>query len=293
MTANLINPFIIYWDIDPSASESDILRICNELAEAKIFVLNLRDLSSPLREAAKKVMDRLKSEQIKIHLTVSQDILGEQMEGLREVHLYIQFERLEQFRSSLDDIMKLMNQGYPVGVAFTLNKENFSGLPDFVSLCIENGITDITFPIQRAYEGEIFFPDHESASRVSENLRKLDMETLNLSVHDPFLWKLMHDKENPNEDGCNGAKTMLFISKDLEVTPCPVMPFFMGNLHETSLKKIFSSEKRLMVREELSRSPGECVSCEIANKCKGGCRGRTYVLYNMFKKHDPACFIKH
>lgn len=291
MTSNLISPFIIYWDIEPKASEDDILRICKELADAKIFVLNLRDLSSPLSEAAKKVMDRLKGEQIKIQLTVGQDILWEPMEGLRGVQVFIQFERLEQIRSSLDDILILVNRGYSVGVSFDLNKDNFRELPDFISVCTENSITDIAFPIQRADEGEIFYPDHESARNVSEDLRKLDMETLSLSVHDPFLWKLLHDKENPNENGCNGAKTMMYISKDLEVTPCPVMPFPLGNLREISLKEIFSSAKRRIVREELSMSPGECIACDIANKCKGGCRGRTYVLFRIFDKKDPACLI--
>ncbi len=293
MKNNLINPFIIYWDIGPSASEDDIQRICNELVDAKIFVLNVRDLSSPLSDAAKKVMDRLKSEQNKIQLTVGQDILGEPMDGLRGVHVFIQFERLEQIRSSIDDILKLVNKGHSVGVSFDLNKDNFRELPDFISVCIENGITDIAFPIQRADEGEIFYPDHESVCNVSEDLRKLDMEILSLLVHDPFLWKLLHDKENPNEDGCNGAKTMMYISKDLDVTPCPVMPFLLGNLRKMSLKEIFSSDKRRVVREELSMSPDECIACDIANKCKGGCRGRTYVLHNMFNRQDPACFIRH
>ena len=291
MTDNLINPFIIYWDVNPSASDDDILRICNELVEAKIFVLDLRDLSSPLSNAANKILGRLEKEQVRIKLNVNKDILGEPAERLRGVQVFIQFERLEQFRSSLDDVLRLINQGYSIGVSFDLDEINFSDLPNFISLCIDYNIENIRIPIQRADDKKIFYPDAESAGRTSADLNKLDMEKLNLSIHDPFLWKLLHKEDNPNEDRCNGAKTMMYISKDLDVTPCPVMPFLLGNLHEMSMKEIISSEKRRRVREELAMSPGECVPCNVADKCKGGCRGRTYVLFRIFDKKDPACLI--
>jgi GeoRSP system SPASM domain protein len=84
---------------------------------------------------------------------------------------------------------------------------------------------------------------------------------------------------------------MIYISGDLDVTPCPIMPYSMGNLSGTSLHEICSSEKRRQVRVELSKTPQECVSCNIAAKCRGGCRGRTYVLFSKFSKKDPACLI--
>jgi len=44
----MIEPFIIHWDIDPLTIDADIaVRVCDELIEAKIFVLNLRDISTP------------------------------------------------------------------------------------------------------------------------------------------------------------------------------------------------------------------------------------------------------
>ena len=89
MTANLINPFIIYWDVNPALSEDDILRICGELVDAKILVLELRDLSSPLRGAAKIVLDRLKSEQIKINITVGKDLHAQSIEALGGLQVFI------------------------------------------------------------------------------------------------------------------------------------------------------------------------------------------------------------
>jgi GeoRSP system SPASM domain protein len=291
MTANLINPFIIYWDVNPALSEDDILRICGELVDAKIFVLELRDLSSPLSGAAKIVLDRLKSEQIKINITVGKDLHAQSIEALGGLQVFIEFDSFEKFQFSLDEILDRINQGYTIGVSFSINKTNFSELPAFIASCIENSINNIRFPIQRADDKEIFCPDPEDSRRLSGELNKLDMGSLDLSIHDPFLWKLIHDKDNPNEDGCNGAKTMMYISGDLDVTPCPIMPYSMGNLSGASLKKICSSEERRQVRMELSKLPQECVSCDSAGKCRGGCRGRTYVLFNKFSRKDPACLI--
>ena len=82
---------------------------------------------------------------------------------------------------------------------------------------------------------------------------------------------------------------MMYISKDFEVTPCPIMPVSMGNLRETSLKEIFSSMKRQDVRNKILLEPDECGACSLLAKCRGGCRGRTYVISGSLNKKDPAC----
>jgi GeoRSP system SPASM domain protein len=105
------------------------------------------------------------------------------------------------------------------------------------------------------------------------------------------MWELFHGKENPKEDGCDGAKTMMYISENFDVTPCPIISVSLGNLCTATLKEIFSSEKREQTRKTLSKHPQECRDCKVLNRCKGGCRGRAYVQYGNFDKQDPACLI--
>ncbi len=162
-------------------------------------------------------------------------------------------------------------------------------LPEFISLCIDNKIENVSIPIQRAYDGDVFYPGPDDARKLSEALDRLDLEHLNISIHDPFLWKMFHGKENPNEDGCNGAKTMMYISKNFDVTPCPILPVSLGNLCTKTLKEIFSTEKRKQIRGTLSKPSHECLDCKLRNGCKGGCRGRVYVQYGNFERRDPAC----
>ncbi|MBW1869445.1 MAG: SPASM domain-containing protein [Deltaproteobacteria bacterium] len=287
----LINPLIVYWDITPDLSDDDIvLRICGELADTGIFVLDLRDMLPKQGGVTEQILKRLSKEQIKIKLTTDSSVLLQPVELLKSAQLFIEFDSVEQFRSRLGDLLDSIKKGYVTGVSFAFNSRNFMELPGFISLCIDNNIENIRIPIQRAYEREVFYPDQD---KLSEALDKLDLEQLNLSIHDPFLWKMFYKKENPNEDGCNAAKTMMYISKDFEVTPCPIMPISMGNLRETSLKEIFSSMKRQDVRNKILLEPDECGACSLLDKCRGGCRGRTYVISGSLNKKDPACLSPH
>jgi GeoRSP system SPASM domain protein len=290
------NPFIVYWDIDPVMFDNDIaLRICDELVETRIFVLNLRDISPTLNKGTVSVLKRLCNEQIKINLTATSTVLEESTMNIMKdpgiATLYIESDSLEDCRSSLPVIMNAVDQGIATGVSFYISESNIRELPAILSTCIENNIKDLKFPIHRADSGNIFYLDSETALWLSKELKKLPLELLQLTIHDPMMWELFHGKDNPNEEGCNGAKTMIYISGDFDVTPCPILPVPIGNLCFVTLKDIFSSEKRRGVRTELSHPPQECSSCAVISTCKGGCRGRAYVLFKSFNKRDPACLL--
>jgi GeoRSP system SPASM domain protein len=294
MFNNLINPFIIYWDVNPDTFDDDIaLRICDELVETKIFVLNVRDLSVPLNDGTINILKRLSSKQIRINLTAKSEALEQlhiqEMKKIELAKLYVEFDLFEDLQSSVTRISDWINHGFPVGVSFYLHGKNFKEIPSVLSLCIENNIKDVKFPIQRAGAEKIVYPDSETARWLSEELKRLPLENLRLTIHDPFLWKLIYEKDNPNEEGCNGAKTMMYIDGNYDVTPCPILPVSMGNFRRLSLKEICSSEKRRELRKDLSTPPEECNSCSIVNKCNGGCRGRAYMVFRSFDKLDPAC----
>ena len=293
---HLTNPFIVYWDIDPVTFDDDIaLRICDELVEARIFVLNVRDISPTFNTGTVTVLKRLRNEQIKINVTARSTILEEPtiniMKDLGIVKLYIESDSLEDCQLSLPAIMNAFDQGISTGVSFYISGSNIRDLPAVISTCIENNIKDLKFPIHRADRGNIFYPGPETTLWLSKELKKLPLELLKLTIHDPFMWELFHGKDNPNEEGCNGAKTMIYISGDFDVTPCPILPVPIGNLRHVAMKDIFSSEKRRGVRTELSHPPQECSSCSVISTCKGGCRGRAHVFFKSFDKRDPACLL--
>ena len=292
----LITPFIIYWDIDSSLSDDSIvLRVCDELIKSKIFVLNLRDISSSICAGTFAVLNSLRSEDIRIILTVQPSFFIKPnikfLKGLRVRRIYIEVYSLQQLQSVIVGFKQGVAEECQAGVSFYINEKNFRDIPSIISLCSAHNIKHIQFPIQRVDGNRVHYPDPDSFGWLSDEIKKIPLARIDFSIHDPFLWELFYGSDNPKSDGCNGALTMMYISENFDVTPCPLIPITIGNLHSTDMKNIFLSEKRKEIRKSISVLPKECLECSALSKCKGGCRGRAYVLYSSFYYRDPACLI--
>jgi GeoRSP system SPASM domain protein len=293
----LFNPFIVYCDIHPSATDiAEINSVCDGLLKTGIFILNIRDLSAPLSPSTLAVLERLERERIEINLTTRAlplDWPASKEKLLKGVNtLYIEEDSPQKIEGLLKKMALLKNRGFSMGLSFPAEERTFRSIPAVVSLCVDSNIRNLQIPIQRHHDKHLFCIDQKNTTWLAAELKKIDMETLNLSVHDPFLWGLFHQKDNPNEEGCNGARTMIYISEDLDVTPCPIIPLSMGSLRHSSLEEIVTSGTRKGIRKDLSSSPGECMECSLVETCGGGCRGRTYLLSGSFDTRDPACFMK-
>ncbi len=292
MNNELINPFLIYWDIDRSSDISTVLNVCEGLISAKIFVLNLRD-SSPMCEGTIAVIKRFRQESVRIVVTVSGGHLSEAdmvlLKGQRLKCIYIEVDSVNHLKSAVKIIEQLSQPGHGAGISIELRKDNFMEIPAIIRTCIQKNINNIEFPIPRADGGEIFNPGSDDGTRLRKEIEGIELDKVNLSIHDPFLWELFKKTGNPNKGGCNGAKTMAYIAANLDVTPCPLLPVVMGSLVSTDINDIFLSEKRRNIRDSLSAPPLECNKCDVCDKCLGGCRGRAYVLYGSLDKRDPAC----
>ena len=64
---------------------------------------------------------------------------------------------------------------------------------------------------------------------------------LRLTIHDPFLWRAFNPGIPFPQGGCQAANTMIAISPDRGVYPCPTLPVRLGELDSLSLKQIIAS----------------------------------------------------
>jgi GeoRSP system SPASM domain protein len=288
-------PLIVYWDINPQLpiDPQIIRRICDNLLTNRIFMLNLWDPSSYLSAGASIILECLKNENINISLTVHHSVLNALdftnfLPALKKI--LIQCDSIEQLSPITEKLQARKTNKFLIGISFPVSNQTFENIPDALSLCVKAGTKDIYFPIQRPEEDrKIFWPDTEKRRQVSEKVKSVVTDGLNIIVHDPFLWKMFNRTGNRNERGCQGGNTMVYISGNLDVTPCPLLPIVLGNLESTTLTAIFSSYERQQIRRQLSISPQECGKCDEINECKGGCRGRAYAAHKTFDKRDPAC----
>ncbi len=288
-------PLIVYWDLNPQLpiDPQIIQRICDNLLTNRIFILNLWDHSSYLSAETSIILECLRNENINISLTVHHSVLNALdftnfLPALKKI--LIQCDSIEQLSLITEKLQTRKTNKFLTGISFVLSEQNFESIPGALNLCIKSGINHIHFPIQRIGENrKIFWLDSESKNLISEKLRSISADRLNLTVHDPFLWKLFNLASDRNARGCQGGNTMVYISGNLDVTPCPLLPIVLGNLESTTLTEIFSSFERQQIRRQLSIPPHECEKCDELNVCRGGCRGRAYVIHKTFDKRDPAC----
>jgi GeoRSP system SPASM domain protein len=113
---------------------------------------------------------------------------------------------------------------------------------------------------------------------------------LTLTIHDPFLWRAFNPGIPFPQGGCQAANTMIAIAPDGGVYPCPTLPVRLGTIGEAPLKEIIASAAKKEFRQKLLDHPGACRECGEVTVCKGGCRGRAYVMHQSMEGDDPACW---
>jgi radical SAM protein with 4Fe4S-binding SPASM domain len=88
--------------------------------------------------------------------------------------------------------------------------------------------------------------------------------------------------------GCPAGTHYLGIRPNGDVTPCPYLPLFAGNLKEAGLRALWDDSElfvRIRRRNDLG---GRCGACELSSMC-GGCRARAYGMTGDLMAEDPLC----
>jgi radical SAM protein with 4Fe4S-binding SPASM domain len=88
--------------------------------------------------------------------------------------------------------------------------------------------------------------------------------------------------------GCPAGTHYLGIRPNGDVTPCPYLPLFAGNLRTDGLRALWDGSElftRIRGRNALG---GRCGECELQSMC-GGCRARAYGMTGDVLAADPLC----
>lgn len=88
--------------------------------------------------------------------------------------------------------------------------------------------------------------------------------------------------------GCPAGTHYMGIRPNGDVTPCPYLPVFAGNLRATGLAELWTSSDLFRDIRGRSSLGGRCGSCELTGYC-GGCRARAYGMTGDLKAEDPLC----
>lgn len=285
-------PVRIYWDLPDQNTGTPLgEKIGEELIALKILFLSLR---SPDADACAGILGKVKGGNMAVSLTLPGSALTAQLlaslpkTGVRT--LLAEFSSFQDAAAWYERETISADKGKSPGLAFDVKRTNYHEIPDVVSLCLRRGIGDLVFPIQRLTgDDEAFCPTGEMRAGMAALLAGMDYRRLHITIHDPFLWQVFFPDAPYHEGGCQAANSMLYISPEYKVHPCPAMPLELGDLHDTAFRQIIRSGRKKDLRRLLKEPAGDCAGCDLAENCLGGCRGRALAMTASLDHRDPAC----
>jgi radical SAM protein with 4Fe4S-binding SPASM domain len=129
--------------------------------------------------------------------------------------------------------------------------------------------------IQKAYQGKMLV-NAKCAPHYVKTLIEQDQDS-------PFL-----KTYTGGAGGCPAGTHYLGIRPNGDVTPCPYLPVFGGNLKEESLANVWAHSEPFIAIRERAALGGRCGACELNGLC-GGCRARAYGATGDVMAEDPLC----
>ena len=88
--------------------------------------------------------------------------------------------------------------------------------------------------------------------------------------------------------GCPAGTHYMGIRPNGDVTPCPYLPVFAGNLRRSALADLWTSSELFTGIRRRTSLGGRCGECEMNGHC-GGCRARAYGMTGDLMAEDPLC----
>jgi GeoRSP system SPASM domain protein len=286
----LDSPITIYWDLPSGHEDTRFLqRICSDILECRPLMLQISDPGPLLRESTVAVLEKFSGSFIAVTLTIPPAAIPE--EGWGRLHSTALREILLDV-DSVDSLPAGVGALLPkTGISFRVTAANWNELPTLVTYCREERVSRLVLPMQRLYAGEApFFIAPEEQRELADSLAFVGgVEGMEITIHDPFLWRAFNPGVPFPQGGCQAANTMMAIAPDGVVYPCPALPVPLGRIGDSSLKEIVASRGKREFRRGLLEYPSQCRGCPEIDVCKGGCRGRGHVIHGSLDGIDPAC----
>jgi radical SAM protein with 4Fe4S-binding SPASM domain len=208
------------------------------------------------------------------------------------------------FRNTVDGARILGEAGLPFIVQTTVGRHNVDELEDIATFAhreLAAKVWNLYFLVPTGRGQFVSDMSPEEYDGVLETLRHIQSRYAGRMVVNskcaPHYVKtlLAADPDSPflrtfagGAGGCPAGTHYLGIRPNGDLTPCPYLPVFAGNLRQSGLKQLWdTSDLFLRIRERTSLG-GRCGACELGGLC-GGCRARAYGVTGDYLAEDPLC----
>jgi GeoRSP system SPASM domain protein len=306
----LDTPVRLTWDLHGLAAplpDSEMLAIAGKIAAAGVFFVTLeeRPLAHP---AIVDIVAALAAGGCQLQLActgspaelASLQMLSAPLSAVQlDVAAFLESGILAVTR--LQDVLSCL-RALPVEptVRLTPLTTNLSIIPQLLSFCAEHGVRRFKLPNARI--GDSFpvnpsgvlprWADLEKFRELWEKQVAPLPESLQLEIHDRFLWEIMtpeREQARSEYGGCQAGNSLGHVDDVGNVYACAAWPERFGSLRGDSLDDIWQSPRRLALLERIAQVPVGCCRCRDYALCLGGCRGLGEVLNQGCGGRDLMC----
>ncbi|MBI2321325.1 MAG: radical SAM protein [Chloroflexi bacterium] len=220
------------------------------------------------------------------------------------------------WHATVSTIERLREFGLPFVLQTTVSRANLGEIPDLLAFAAAHGAQahNLYFLVPTG-RGQTFSSDispHEyevlldalrdwygrlAAARTGETGTgpggRLILGVKCAPHYQRVLWQ--HDRHSPHlrhfDDGAGGCPAgvhYLGIRPNGDVTPCPYLPIYGGNVRRQPLAAIWHESRPFQRLRQRDLLDGRCKGCEFRLLC-GGCRARAYAVTGDALGEDPWC----
>lgn len=208
------------------------------------------------------------------------------------------------WKNTVEGARVLAQVELPFIVQTTVGKHNvrdLSTIADFAYDEMKAKVFNLYFLVQTGrgqYVSDLLPHEYEGVLQTLSQLqRKYEGRMLVNAKCAPHYFRFLYEKDQNSSflkgfaegaGGCPAGTQYMGIRPNGDVTPCPYLPVFGGNLKDTSLQWIWEESKTFTDIQNRSQLEGRCGQCEFSGTC-GGCRARAYGVLNNMMAEDPLC----
>lgn len=217
------------------------------------------------------------------------------IDGMEKNHDFIRGKGT--FNRAIDGIKHLVDNHISVRVGFTVNRINYNDIENVTQLAKDIGADSVVFfrYMPTSIQGQILELDASTLYKAAKNIlntKKYITKTLskNFLIYYERLsfFTFLINKDEFNQAKCLAGQGMCNISCDAKVTVCPHLPKIIGDIWEEDLESIWA--KMNIETDRIYTIPMDCKDCEFSEKCRGGCKGISYILHGDYVHKDNCCY---
>jgi len=283
---------------------AEIRDLIDDLAEMKVFYINVGGGEPLFHPRFFEIMDYAGEREVYVQFSTNGTLIDSTVAGdIAKRGLRVQLS-LDGWQPSVNDPIRgagtfqkavealryLQEKNVVVSVNCVVTKAAIAGLDEMLRLATSYGAglrLSRLRPAGRARDGwRDIAPDGEQYRQLYHWLK----EHPEVSTGDSFFFLSPFGEPLPGLSFCGAGKLTCSVDPSGTVYPCPftIDPnLIVGNIRERPLSRLWREAK--LFCQMRTGEPEACRGCPGYSKCRGGCRGASYLVYGNWDRPDPEC----